>query len=177
MISDTSETFVTRLVPFAVLFSRKVPLSERKVSKETFGMSRLLLRLRSKTSRLLKILLPFSFQGRYLQQRIANRFPSLPRTSLLHSSLLPMTCETLCVSLVGPSGLEPPTSCLSGTRSNLLSYEPMQFVVSLPWFSSFGLPSSEEPDTRSRFPGFPGLVEMMRFELMTPCLQGRCSPN
>ena len=29
--------------------------------------------------------------------------------------------------LVGPSGLEPPTSCLSGTRSNLLSYEPMQF--------------------------------------------------
>ena len=30
------------------------------------------------------------------------------------------------VSLVGPSGLEPPTSCLSGTRSNLLSYEPMQ---------------------------------------------------
>ena len=80
-------------------------------------------------------------------------------------------------SVVGPSGLEPPTSCLSGTRSNLLSYEPMQFVVSLPWFSSFGLPSSEEPDTRSRFPGFPGLVEMMRFELMTPCLQGRCSPN
>ena len=66
MISDTSETFVTRLVPFAVLFSRKVPLSERKVSKETFGVSRLLLRLRSKTSRLLKILLPFSFQGRYL---------------------------------------------------------------------------------------------------------------
>ena len=26
--------------------------------------------------------------------------------------------------LVGPSGLEPPTSCLSGTRSNHLSYEP-----------------------------------------------------
>ena len=31
-------------------------------------------------------------------------------------------------SLVGPSGLEPPTSCLSGTRSNLLSYEPMWLV-------------------------------------------------
>ena len=30
--------------------------------------------------------------------------------------------------LVGPSGLEPPTSCLSGTRSNLLSYEPMWLV-------------------------------------------------
>ena len=37
----------------------------------------------------------------------------------------------LC-SLVGPSGLEPPTSCLSGTRSNLLSYEPMWLV----WFLS-----------------------------------------
>ena len=32
------------------------------------------------------------------------------------------------VRLVGPSGLEPPTSCLSGTRSNLLSYEPMWLV-------------------------------------------------
>ena len=32
--------------------------------------------------------------------------------------------------MVGPSGLEPPTSCLSGTRSNLLSYEPMWLVCS-----------------------------------------------
>ena len=31
-------------------------------------------------------------------------------------------------ALVGPSGLEPPTSCLSGTRSNLLSYDPMWLV-------------------------------------------------
>ena len=30
--------------------------------------------------------------------------------------------------LVGPSGLEPPTSCLSGTRSNLLSYDPSWLV-------------------------------------------------
>ena len=44
------------------------------------------------------------------------------RVSALHYYLI---CETP-VSLVGPSGLEPPTSCLSGTRSNLLSYEPMQ---------------------------------------------------
>ena len=29
------------------------------------------------------------------------------------------------VSLVGPSGLEPPTSRLSGVRSNLLSYGPV----------------------------------------------------
>ena len=36
--------------------------------------------------------------------------------------------DFLLKSLVGPSGLEPPTSCLSGTRSNLLSYEPMWLV-------------------------------------------------
>ena len=36
-------------------------------------------------------------------------------------------CKPLAC-LVGPSGLEPPTSCLSGTRSNLLSYEPMWLV-------------------------------------------------
>ena len=31
---------------------------------------------------------------------------------------------SVLTDLVGPSGLEPPTSCLSGTRSNHLSYEP-----------------------------------------------------
>ena len=36
-------------------------------------------------------------------------------------------CANFC-SLVGPSGLEPPTSCLSGTRSNLLSYDPSRLV-------------------------------------------------
>ena len=46
---------------------------------------------------------------------------------------------------LGLSGLEPPTSRLSGVRSNQLSYKPT--------------------------------VEMKRFELSTPCLQGRCSPN
>ena len=35
---------------------------------------------------------------------------------------------TFIKRLVGPSGLEPPTSCLSGTRSNLLSYDPMWLV-------------------------------------------------
>ena len=47
---------------------------------------------------------------------------------------------------MGLSGLEPPTSRLSGVRSNRLSYKPIG-------------------------------MEMVRFELMTPCLQGRCSPN
>ena len=32
--------------------------------------------------------------------------------------------------LVGSSGLEPPTSCLSGTRSNQLSYEPTMVEMS-----------------------------------------------
>ena len=48
--------------------------------------------------------------------------------------------------LVGSSGLEPPTSRLSGARSNRLSYEPL-------------------------------MVEMSGIEPLTPCLQGRCSPN
>ena len=56
-------------------------------------------------------------------------------------------------SLLGSSGLEPPTSRLSGARSNQLSYEP-----------AGGLSS-------------PLSMEMMGFEPMTPCLQGRCSPN
>ena len=50
--------------------------------------------------------------------------------------------------LVGTSGLEPPTSRLSGVRSNHLSYAPNTF-----------------------------LVEMRRIELLTPCLQSRCSPS
>ena len=33
--------------------------------------------------------------------------------------------------LVGPSGLEPPTSRLSGARSNQLSYEPIKLFGSL----------------------------------------------
>ena len=32
--------------------------------------------------------------------------------------------------MVGSSGVEPPTSCLSGMRSNLLSYEPVLFAQS-----------------------------------------------
>ena len=43
------------------------------------------------------------------------------------------------VRLVGPSGLEPPTSCLSGTRSNLLSYEPMWLVSDFSHLSFFQL--------------------------------------
>jgi hypothetical protein len=49
--------------------------------------------------------------------------------------------------MVGSSGLEPPTSRLSGVRSNRLSYEPIY------------------------------MVEMSGIEPLTPCLQGRCSPS
>ena len=41
--------------------------------------------------------------------------------------------------LVGPSGLEPPTSCLSGTRSNLLSYEPLWLVCSSHTWTNYAL--------------------------------------
>ncbi len=58
----------------------------------------------------------------------------------------------LLSQMVGSSGLEPPTSRLSGVRSNHLSYEP-NFSGALP------------------------VVEMNRIELSTPCLQGRCSPS
>ena len=66
--------------------------------------------------------------------------------------------SNLLVGLVGTSGLEPPTSRLSGARSNHLSYAPL-------WLLRFIL-----------FPHVP-LVEMMGIEPMTPCLQGRCSPS
>ena len=123
--------------------------------------------------------------------------------------------------MVGPSGLEPPTSCLSGTRSNLLSYEPMWLVsdfrhLNLILHSAFcilhcelcslvemmGFDSRRElralvadgsnspPDCYSLPSLFESrfvdnelnlhiryLVEMMGFEPMTPCLQGRCSPS
>ena len=57
---------------------------------------------------------------------------------------------------IGLDGLEPSTSRLSGARSNHLSYRPL--------FLSVIIGSCHQ-------------MEMMGFEPMTPCLQGRCSPN
>ena len=62
-------------------------------------------------------------------------------------------CFCAALPLVGPSGLEPPTSRLSGVRSNHLSYEPVCAVIT------------------NR------MVEMVGVEPMTSCLQGRRSPN
>ena len=62
-------------------------------------------------------------------------------------------------SLMGTSGLEPPTSRLSGVRSNHLSYAPIKNCG----FSSY--------------PDLIPMVEMRRIELLTPCLQSRCSPS
>ena len=66
--------------------------------------------------------------------------------------------------VVGLDGLEPSTSRLSGVRSNHLSYKPFSS-------RSFGIGS------RHLSVSFCRLVEMMGFEPMTPCLQGRCSPS
>ena len=97
--------------------------------------------------------------------------------------------------LVGLSGLEPPTSRLSGGRSNRLSYKPIftnsQFVMRnaqlllRPAFVSHL--SLRETTTfwltniiiyslffiRYSFL----LVEIIGIEPMTPCLQSRCSPS
>ena len=54
--------------------------------------------------------------------------------------------------LVGLGGLEPPTSRLSGVRSNHLSYRPKSLETGR-------------------------LVELDGFEPTTPCVQSRCSPN
>ena len=61
--------------------------------------------------------------------------------------------------VVGSSGLEPPTSRLSGARSNHLSYEPKLWFI------------------RSLTVPFEPLVEISGIEPLTPCLQSRCSPS
>ena len=68
---------------------------------------------------------------------------------------------------MGLSGLEPPTSRLSGVRSNRLSYKPFFFLP----FSSWHSPVLFLPSLALC------LMETKRFELSTPCLQGRCSPS
>ena len=72
-----------------------------------------------------------------------------------------LSCESCLyyTDTVGTNGLEPSTSRLSGVRSNHLSYAPKWILPRL-WLLSSAL-----------------LVEMRRIELLTPCVQGRCSPS
>ena len=65
--------------------------------------------------------------------------------------------------LVGTSGLEPPTSRLSGVCSNQLSYVPIILSQSV---------SRLRPRLQRML-----LVEVSGIEPLTPCLQGRCSPS
>ena len=58
-------------------------------------------------------------------QRTALFIRSLKRSA---SCLISPCCATYQVALVGSSGLEPPTSRLSGARSNHLSYEPISYL-------------------------------------------------
>ena len=63
----------------------------------------------------------------------------------------PFSCF-LRKALVGSSGLEPPTSRLSGARSNLLSYEP------IPRSSSFFVPLGGDDGIRTHDPLLAGQV-------------------
>ena len=116
----------------------------------------------------------FNFQGtrsNIVAAQTAFSVFTYDRNPLRGTSCLPVLCQLFAVcsgnilkptfEMVGSSGLEPPTSRLSGVRSNHLSYEPM-FLVSAFYHC---------------FPPAKMLVEMRRFELLTPCVQGRCSPN
>ena len=86
---------------------------------------------------------------------------------------------------MGLSGLEPPTSRLSGVRSNRLSYKPIswfeRWFPTLPFASRFRFLQSGRLciSTSLCLPELPsaGLVEMNGIEPMTPCLQSRCSPS
>ena len=90
--------------------------------------------------------LPFLFLSFQIKKVVGSRLESL-NTFVAYTSYKRAPCLfVLRTPLVGSSGLEPPTSRLSGARSNHLSYEPI-------------------------------LVEIRRLELLTPCLQSRCSPS
>ena len=80
------------------------------------------------------------------------------------------------LTLVGLSGLEPPTSRLSGGRSNRLSYKPICLVAGDQCLVvSFSLTCVHFHS--SLFESFKPLVEIIGIEPMTPCLQSRGSPS
>ena len=60
--------------------------------------------------------------------------PLLARQVLSQLSYIPL-------SLMGLSGLEPPTSRLSGVRSNRLSYKPISFLILAATYSPMPSPA------------------------------------
>ena len=114
------------------------------------------------------------------------RFQALRETSylLLQVSLL-----------VGLSGLEPPTSRLSGVRSNRLSYKPIfpasrlsghPATVAVPLLLRSSGASFDSPASLRRFPSLRfsagqnralPVVEINGIEPLTSCLQSRRSPS
>ena len=94
----------------------------------------------------------------YLVVSISHYLYSVFKVHFYHKAFL--------LYVVGPSGLEPPTSRLSGVRSNHLSYEPISM-----WFCRL-------LSFRTLFYSGPqSLVEISGIEPLTPCLQSRCSPS
>ena len=68
----------------------------------------------------------FSFQGSNLTAlRSARRITSSALASICFANRNSLCFGMFCHTMVGTSGLEPPTSRLSGVRSNHLSYAPM----------------------------------------------------
>ena len=50
-------------------------------------------------------------------------------SQLSYSPIVLQPLQICCANLVGLSGLEPPTSPLSGVRSNHLSYKPVEVLL------------------------------------------------
>ena len=66
----------------------------------------------------------------------AELHPHVTISAFAHTGFRPRLSHAyLSAGVVGSSGLEPPTSRLSGVRSNLLSYEPVSFQA-FPLFQS-----------------------------------------
>ena len=97
--------------------------------------------------------------------------------------------------LVGTSGFEPPTSRLSGVRSNRLSYKPIfpasrlsghPATVAVPLLLRSSGASFDSPASLRRFPSLRfsagqnralPVVEINGIEPLTSCLQSRRSPS
>ena len=74
----------------------------------------------------------FPFQGNLVGSRSSSHSPTYRVLMRVFLFLRFLRFPKIRGNLVGSSGLEPPTSRLSGARSSLLSYEPVSFPVVLP---------------------------------------------